>query len=74
MLRAENLFQQARLLVGELSQRAQAYRRLQFEQKEEALSNFSFSMAPAMTLEGIGEAHLKEFPNAGAGALVCDVL
>ena len=33
MLRAENLFQQARLLVGELSQRAQAYHRLQFEQR-----------------------------------------
>ena len=49
MLRAENLFQQARLLVGELSQRAQAYRRLQFERQEEALNNFGFSMAPAMT-------------------------
>lgn len=65
MLRAENLFQQARLLVGELSQRAQAYRRLQFEQKEEALSNFSFSMAPAMTLDGIGEAITKNFPMLG---------
>ncbi len=65
MLRAENLFQQARLLVGELSQRAQAYHRLQFEQKEEALSNFSFSMAPAMTLEGIGDAISKNFPMLG---------
>jgi signal transduction histidine kinase/DNA-binding LacI/PurR family transcriptional regulator len=65
MLRAENLFQQARLLVGELSQRAQAYRRLLFEQKEEALSNFSFSMAPAMTLEAIGEAITKNFPTLG---------
>ncbi|MBC7877643.1 MAG: substrate-binding domain-containing protein [Anaerolineales bacterium] len=65
MLRAENLFQQARLLVGELSQRAQAYRRLQFEQKEEALSNFSFSMAPAMTLEEIGDAITKNFPTLG---------
>jgi signal transduction histidine kinase/DNA-binding LacI/PurR family transcriptional regulator len=65
MLRAENLFQQARLLVGELSQRAQAYRRLQFEQKEEALSNFSFSMAPAMSLEGIGEAITRNFRMLG---------
>jgi len=65
MLRAENLFQQARLLVGELSQRAQAYRRLQFEQREEALSNFSFSMAPAMTLEEIGDAITKNFPTMG---------
>lgn len=65
MLRAENLFQQARMLVGELSQRAQTFRRLQFEQQEEALSNFSFSMAPAMSLEGIGEALSKHFPILG---------
>jgi signal transduction histidine kinase/DNA-binding LacI/PurR family transcriptional regulator len=65
MLRAENLFQQARMLVGELSQRAQAFRRLQFEQQEEALSNFSFSMAPAMTLEEIGDALSKHFPVLG---------
>jgi signal transduction histidine kinase/DNA-binding LacI/PurR family transcriptional regulator len=65
MLRAENLFQQARMLIGELSQRAQAYRRLQFEQQEEALSNFSFSMAPAMTFEEIGDAIKKNFPSLG---------
>jgi len=65
MLRAENLFQQARMLAGEISQRAQAYRRLQFEQQEEALSNFSFSMAPAMTFEAIGEAITKNFPMLG---------
>ena len=65
MLRAENLFQQARMLVGELSQRAQAFRRLQFEQQEEALSNFSFSMAPAMTLEEIGDALSRHFPILG---------
>jgi DNA-binding LacI/PurR family transcriptional regulator/signal transduction histidine kinase len=65
MLRAENLFQQARMLVGELSQRAQAYRRLQFEKQEELLNNFSFSMASAMTLEGIGLAVSKHFPSLG---------
>ncbi|MBL0346871.1 substrate-binding domain-containing protein [Candidatus Villigracilis affinis] len=65
MLRAENLFQQARMLVGELSQRAQAFRRLQFEQQEEALNHFSFSMAPAMTLEEIGDALSKHFPVLG---------
>jgi len=65
MLHAENLFQQARILVGELSQRAQAYRRMQSEQKEEILNNFSFSMAPAMTLEEIGEAISKNFPLLG---------
>ena len=65
ILRVENLFQQARLLTGELSQRAQAYRRLQFEQQEEALINFSFSMAPAMTFEAIGEAITRNFPLLG---------
>jgi signal transduction histidine kinase/DNA-binding LacI/PurR family transcriptional regulator len=65
MLRAENLFQQARILVGELSQRAQAFRRLQFEQQEEALSAFGFSMAPAMTLEEIGDAITEHFPTLG---------
>ena len=65
MLQAENLFQQARILVGELSQRAQAYHRMRSEQKEEILNNFSFSMAPAMTLEGIGDAISKHFPQLG---------
>ena len=65
MLRAENLFQQARMLVGELSQRAQAIRRLQFVQQEEALGNLGFSMAPAMTLDEIGGAISKNFPMLG---------
>ncbi|MCL4269671.1 MAG: substrate-binding domain-containing protein [Anaerolineales bacterium] len=65
MLRAENLFQQARILVGELSQRAQAYRRLQFEKLEELLNNFSFSMASAMSFDAIGDAIVKHFPILG---------
>ncbi len=40
MLQAENLFQQARLLAGELSQRSQAYRRLALEQQESMLHGF----------------------------------
>jgi hypothetical protein len=49
MLGAENLFQQARLLTGELSQRWQAYQRLTLEQQENLLQGFSFSMAPAQS-------------------------
>jgi signal transduction histidine kinase/DNA-binding LacI/PurR family transcriptional regulator len=64
-LRAENLFQQARMLVGELSQRYQAYQRLQLEQQEEVLQAFSFSMAPAMALKEIGNAVQLNFPNIG---------
>jgi signal transduction histidine kinase/DNA-binding LacI/PurR family transcriptional regulator len=62
MLRAENLFQQARLLAGELSQRSQAYRRLVLEQQESVLQGFSFSMAPAMSLAEIGNAISEHFP------------
>ncbi len=65
MLRAENLFQQARMMVGELARRAQAYRRLQFEKQEELLNHFSFSMAPAMSFEAIGSAIAKHFPVFG---------
>jgi len=64
-LRAENLFQQARLLTGELSQRAQAFSRLQFEQQEAVFEGFSFSMAPAMSLEEIGDAITRNFPRMG---------
>ena len=67
MLKAENLFQQARLLAGELSQRAQAYRRLVLEQQENVLQGFSFSMAPAMTFDDIGNAISQHFPNMGIG-------
>ncbi len=66
-LNAENLFQQARMLAGELSQRAQAYRRLEIEQQEELLNTFGFSMAPAMSLEEIGEAISNNFPAIGIG-------
>lgn len=65
MLQAENLFQQARLLISELSQRWQAYQRLALEQQEELLQAFSFSMAPAMSLDEIGAAISKHFPEMG---------
>jgi signal transduction histidine kinase len=65
MLKAENLFQQARLLAGELSQRSQAYRRLVLEQQESVLQGFSFSMAPAMSLSEIGDAISEHFPDMG---------
>ncbi|MCE7918065.1 MAG: GAF domain-containing protein [Chloroflexi bacterium CFX1] len=64
-LHAENLFQQARMLAGELSQRAQAYRRLQFVKQEELLNNFSFSMASAVSFRSIGDAITLHFPALG---------
>lgn len=65
MLKAENLFQQARLLAGELSQRSQAYHRLVLEQQESVLQGFSFTMAPAMSLGEIGDAISEHFPDMG---------
>ncbi len=65
MLQAENLFQQARLLAGELSQRWQAYQRLALEQQENLLQGFSFSMAPAMSIDEIGRAISEHFPSMG---------
>ncbi len=65
MLLAENLFQQARLLTGELSQRAQAYRRLALEQQENVLQGFSFSMAPVMSMGELSAAVTEHFPAMG---------
>jgi signal transduction histidine kinase/DNA-binding LacI/PurR family transcriptional regulator len=65
MLQAENLFQQARLLAGELSQRWQAYQRLALEKQESLLQGFSFSMAPAMSIDEIGKAISEHFPAMG---------
>lgn len=64
-LKTENLVHQARMLVSELAQRAQAYRRLQLEQQEDLLQGFSFSMAPAMSLAEIGSAINKNFSALG---------
>jgi len=65
MLRAENLFQQTRMIAGELSQRAQAYRRLVLQDQEHLYQDFSYSMAPAMSFEEIGDAITKNFPAMG---------
>lgn len=61
-LRAENLFQQARMLTGEIAQRLQSLRRLHIEKQEELLQAFSFSIAPAMSLEEIGLSIKKNLP------------
>jgi signal transduction histidine kinase/DNA-binding LacI/PurR family transcriptional regulator len=67
MLKAENIFQQTRLMAGELSQRSQAYRRLVLEQQENVLQAFSTSMAPTMSIDEIGAAISEHFPAMGIG-------
>jgi len=52
-------------LAGELSQRWQAYQRLAVEQQENVLHGFSFSMAPAMSTNEIGQAIVEHFPLMG---------
>jgi DNA-binding LacI/PurR family transcriptional regulator/signal transduction histidine kinase len=61
-LRAENLFQQARMLTGEISQRLQALHRIKLEKEEEILQAFSFSIAPAMSLDEIGISIRRHLP------------
>ncbi len=62
---AENLFQQARTLTGELFQRQRAHIRLRLDQQEEILQAFSSSIAPAMSLDEIGFALTRHFPDLG---------
>ncbi len=64
-LRAENLFQQARLLVGEIAQRAQAFQRLAVEQQEEQLQRLSFNLATSLSLKDLGPAATQYFPDLG---------
>jgi len=68
-LRTENLFQQARMLAGEFSQRIQALHGLELERQEEILQGFGFSMAPAMSVDEIGLAVERHFPNLGIDRL-----
>jgi len=65
VLQAENLFQQVRVLIGELYQRQQAVQRLRLQRQEEILQAFTSSLAPAMSLEEIGKAVERFFPNIG---------
>lgn len=64
-LRAENLFQQARMLTGEIAQRMQALRRIKIEKQEDILQAFSFSIAPAMSLDEIGLSIRRHLPVMG---------
>ncbi|NOH00901.1 MAG: substrate-binding domain-containing protein [Chloroflexi bacterium] len=74
MLRAENLFQQARMLVGELSQRAQAYRRLQFRKAGRNAEQLQFFDGVRHVVRGDWRCDLQTFSHPRAGALVRDVL
>ncbi|MCX6078368.1 MAG: substrate-binding domain-containing protein [Chloroflexi bacterium] len=65
LLRADDLFQQARVMAGELAQRQLALQRIGFDQQEEILLAFSAAVAPAMSLDEIGTALKRYFPALG---------
>ena len=64
-MRAENLFEQARIMTGELARRYQATQRLHADMQEEALQAFSSSMAATMSFEEIGVAIERHFRELG---------
>ena len=69
LLKAEALLQQARILIGELSQRHQALQRMRIDLRDEVLQSFSTAMAPAMNLEEIGAAVERHYPQLGIGRM-----
>lgn len=65
IIRAENLFQQGRLLVGEAASRAQAYQRISIEQQEELLQTVGNTLATVLRIPEIQSAVERHFPALG---------
>lgn len=65
IIRAENLFQQARLLVGDAAGRAQAYQRLAIEQQEETLQSVGNSLSTVLRLSEMRPVVEHHFPSLG---------
>jgi DNA-binding LacI/PurR family transcriptional regulator/signal transduction histidine kinase len=63
--RAEDLFQQTRILTIEFFQRQQSIKRLRLVEQEEILQQFSSALASVMSLEEIGSAVGQHFPRMG---------
>lgn len=62
LVRMENLWQQARVLVGETAQRLQAYRRLLSEQRSQMLRDVGQTLSTAAELGELLEAVAQELP------------
>ncbi|MBN2146763.1 MAG: substrate-binding domain-containing protein [Anaerolineales bacterium] len=65
IIRAENLFQQARLLVGEAAGRAQAYQRIAIEQQEETLQTVGNAISTVLRLAELPAVLDQHFPTLG---------
>jgi signal transduction histidine kinase len=63
--RAENLWQQARVLIGEAAQRAEAYQRLQAEQQAETLRDISQTLMTTFNVGQLMDVVAQELPRLG---------
>jgi signal transduction histidine kinase len=63
--RAENLWQQARVIIGETAQWAQARQRLQMERLAVLVSGISESLMTTFDLRGLPDAAARELPQMG---------
>lgn len=64
-LRAENLLEQVRILIGEAAQRTQGYQRLAVERQEEKLQGLGHSLATLVSLKDLEDAARLHFPGLG---------
>jgi signal transduction histidine kinase len=64
-LRADNLWQQARVLIGEAAQRAEAYQRLQAEQQAETLRDISQTLVTTFNVGQLMDVVAQELPRLG---------
>jgi PAS domain S-box-containing protein len=68
LFRAENLWQQARLTIGEIARRAQAYRRLEMEQQTRILYDISQELVTALDVAGLMDVLARVLPQLGIPA------
>jgi len=65
LARAEGLWQQARVLVGDFAERAQGRRRLSAAQQVEALSDITQSLITTFDLRGLMDVLARDLPELG---------
>jgi PAS domain S-box-containing protein len=68
LFRAENLWQQARLAIGETARRTQAYRRLQTEQQTQILHELGQALITASDVAGLMDVLARALPGLGIPA------
>ena len=63
LLHAENLLEQARILIGEAAQRSQAYQRLEVERQEELFQALGSTLTTLVSLKEIAAVAQQHFPS-----------